>query len=74
MAQFMNRDEARRSLPPSGRPRAGVARRGLTALGLTFEGSPPDFFDNRRIPEFIRTAKEAFPAQLEKIEERLREG
>lgn len=46
----------------------------VTALGLTFEGSPPDFFDSRRIPEFIRTAKEAFPAQLEKIEERLREG
>ena len=46
----------------------------VTPLGLTFEDSPPDFFDSRRIPEFIRTAKEVFPAQLEKIEERLRSG
>ncbi len=46
----------------------------VTPLGLIFGGSPPDFFDRSRIPEFIRTAKEAFPSQLEKIEERLRGG
>ncbi len=46
----------------------------VTLLGLRFEKSQPDFFDSRRIPEFIRMAKETFPAQLDQIEERLRAG
>ncbi len=41
-------------------------------LGLHLDDSSPDFFDNNRIPEFIRTAKETFPEQLMEIEQRLR--
>lgn len=43
-------------------------------FGLTLPDSGPDFFDNSRIPQFIRTAKEVFPAQLAAIEEQLRGG
>jgi hypothetical protein len=44
----------------------------ITLLGLQFADSNPDFFDTRRIPEFIRASKEVFPGQLDEIEERLR--
>jgi hypothetical protein len=47
-------------------------RRDVTLLGLRFTDSRPDFFETDRIPEFIRTAKETFPAQLKEIEDRLR--
>ena len=47
-------------------------RRDVTLLGLRFTDSRPDFFETARIPEFIRTAKETFPAQLKEIEDRLR--
>jgi hypothetical protein len=43
-------------------------------LGLELGDSSPDFFDTRRIAEFIRSAKESFPEQLVAIEERLRRG
>jgi|GEM_PF-1518361 len=49
-------------------------RSDITLVGLRFEDARPDFFDSRRIPEFIRTAKETFPAQLDEIEARLRAG
>lgn len=42
-------------------------------LGLELCDSSPDFFDTRRIAEFIRSAKECFPEQLVELEERLRE-
>ena len=42
-------------------------------VGLELGDSNPDFFDTRRIAEFIRSAKECFPDQLVAIEERLRE-
>ncbi|MFQ5513316.1 MAG: patatin-like phospholipase family protein [Myxococcota bacterium] len=48
------------------------ARPDVTLLRLQFHDSQPDFFETRRIPEFIRMAKESFPLQLEAIEERLR--
>ena len=51
-----------------------AARPDITLLGLSFTDSGPDFFDTSRIPEFIRAAKESFPAQLAEIEERLRTG
>jgi hypothetical protein len=41
-------------------------------IGLELGDSNPDFFDTRRIAEFIRAAKECFPEQLVAIEERLR--
>jgi hypothetical protein len=41
-------------------------------LGLRFKDSSPDFFETRRIPEFIRAAKDTFPVQLEEIEAGLR--
>jgi hypothetical protein len=41
-------------------------------IGLELGDSSPDFFDTRRIAEFIRSAKECFPEQLVAIEERLR--
>ena len=42
-------------------------------LELDLEDSAPDFFEIRRIPEFVRRAKETFPEQLAAIEERLRD-
>ena len=50
------------------------ARRDVELLELDLEDSAPDFFDIRRIPEFVRHAKETFPDQLAAIEERLRGG
>lgn len=44
----------------------------LVPLELLDAGT--DFFETRRIPEFIRLAKETFPEQLARIEDRLREG
>jgi len=41
-------------------------------LGLELADANPDFFDTRRIAEFIRAAKECFPEQLVALEERLR--
>lgn len=41
-------------------------------LGLELRDSSPDFFETRRIAEFVRAAKECFPVQLAAIEERLR--
>jgi len=41
-------------------------------IGLELGDSSPDFFDMRRIAEFIRSAKESFPEQLLAIEEALR--
>ncbi len=41
-------------------------------LGVELRDSSPDFFETRRIAEFVRAAKECFPEQLAAIEERLR--
>ncbi len=41
-------------------------------VGLELGASAADFFDTERIPHFIRTAKESFPAQLSEIEQFLR--
>jgi hypothetical protein len=41
-------------------------------IGLELCDSSPDFFETRRIAEFVRSAKECFPEQLATIEERLR--
>jgi hypothetical protein len=41
-------------------------------LGLELGDSSPDFFETRRIAEFVRSAKEGFPEQLARIEELLR--
>ncbi len=43
-------------------------------LRLQLSEGSPDFFDLRRIPAFIRTAKECFPEQLAEIEKNLRSG
>ena len=48
------------------------ARPEISLMGLQFMDSEPDFFETRRIPEFIRNAKDTFPEQLAQIEERLR--
>lgn len=42
-------------------------------IGLELTDSSPDFFETRRIAEFMRAAKECFPDQLAMHEERLRE-
>jgi len=47
-------------------------RRDVRLLGLELGDANPDFFDTRRIAEFIRGAKECFPEQLVALEERLR--
>ena len=47
-------------------------RKDVRLLGLELGDSSPDFFDTRRIAEFIRSAKECFPEQLVALEERLR--
>ena len=47
-------------------------RRDVRLLGLELGDSSPDFFDTRRIAEFIRSAKECFPEQLVTLEARLR--
>lgn len=49
------------------------SRPDVRLLGLELGDSSPDFFETRRIAEFVRTAKECFPEQLAMIEERLRE-
>jgi len=41
-------------------------------LGIELADSNPDFFETRRIAEFIRSAKECFPEQLAALEDRLR--
>jgi hypothetical protein len=41
-------------------------------IGLELGDSSPDFFETRRIAEFVRSAKEGFPEQLARIEELLR--
>lgn len=41
-------------------------------VGLELSDSSPDFFETRRIAEFVRAAKECFPDQLAAHEERLR--
>lgn len=48
------------------------ARDDIQLLPLKLDDSSPDFFDVRRIPGFIRAAKESFPEQLAEIEQRLR--
>jgi len=47
-------------------------RRDVRLLGLELSDANPDFFDTRRIAEFIRSAKECFPEQLVRLEEKLR--
>ena len=47
-------------------------RKDVRLLGLELGDSSPDFFDTRRIAEFIRSAKECFPEQLVALEEKLR--
>jgi len=47
-------------------------RRDIRLIGLELDDANPDFFDTRRIAEFIRIAKECFPEQLVEHEERLR--
>lgn len=42
-------------------------------LGLELPGSSPDFFEIRRIPQFVRLARDAFPAQFARIERTLEE-
>jgi hypothetical protein len=50
-----------------------LARRpDVRLLGLELTDSNPDFFETRRIAEFVRAAKECFPDQLAAHEERLR--
>lgn len=46
----------------------------VTLLPLQLGDAGDDFFDIRRIPEYIRGAKESFPAQLAALEERLRQS
>jgi hypothetical protein len=46
----------------------------IELLSLRLPGSSPDFFEMRRIPEFIRLSREVFPDQLLEIEERLSQG
>lgn len=48
------------------------ARPDVELFGLRLGDTGVDFFDVRRIPEFIRLAKESFPEQLAAIEDRLR--
>jgi len=47
-------------------------RSDVRLLGLELGDSSPDFFETRRIAEFVRAAKESFPEQLAVLEERLR--
>ncbi len=47
-------------------------REDVELLPLQLRDSAPDFLEIRRIPEFIRLAKETFPEQLAAIEARLR--
>lgn len=50
------------------------SRSDVTLLGLDLTDASPDFFETRCIPEYIRAAKEIFPAQLAALEARLRAG
>jgi hypothetical protein len=43
-------------------------------LPLELPGSNPDFFEIRRIPDFVRRAKDAFPERLQRIEKFLADG
>ncbi len=47
-------------------------REDVELLPLQLLDSAPSFLEIRRIPEFIRLAKETFPEQLAAIEARLR--
>ena len=47
------------------------ARADVDLLPLELTDAAPDFLEIRRIPEFIRLAKESFPEQLARIERRL---
>jgi hypothetical protein len=42
-------------------------------VALDLNEASPDLFDTRHIPAYIRSAKEIFPRQLARIEERLRQ-
>jgi predicted acylesterase/phospholipase RssA len=44
----------------------------VEVLGLQLRDNSPDFFETRRIPEYVRVAKESFPEQLDEIEHELR--
>jgi hypothetical protein len=48
-----------------------LERPDVEPLSLQLPGSSPDFFEVRRIPEFIRLAREVFCEQLLEIEEKL---
>jgi predicted acylesterase/phospholipase RssA len=48
------------------------ARSDVRLLPLELREPSPDFFELRRIPEYVRRAKEVYPAQLEALEQRLR--
>jgi hypothetical protein len=50
------------------------SRSDVTLLSLDLTDASPDFFETRCIPEYIRAAKEIFPAQLAALEARLRAG
>ena len=41
-------------------------------VGLELGETAADFFDTKRIPDYIRAAKESFPIQLAEIESALR--
>jgi hypothetical protein len=50
-----------------------LSRRGdVELLRLELRDGVPDFFEVRRIPGFIRAARESFPAQLAALEKELR--
>jgi hypothetical protein len=54
------------------RDRALIEQRpDIELLPLELTDAAPDFLEIRRIPEFIRLAKESFPEQLARLEERL---
>lgn len=41
-------------------------------VGLDLPDTPPDLFEPKSIPEFVRAAKESFPVQIGAIEAALR--
>jgi hypothetical protein len=47
------------------------ARPDVCLLPLQLPGSSPDFFEIRRIPEWVRLARDAFPEQLLELEQSL---
>jgi hypothetical protein len=48
-------------------------RSDVQLVGLDLPDAPPDLFEPKSIPEFIRAAKESFPAQLGTIEAAIRQ-